>query len=70
MKKLVMSAEQFRRIRERDLKLTRKEFSDIFGFTQRHIRDMEKGETPIIHRTALLMVLAKKANAKGIISFK
>lgn len=70
MKTLEMTAAQFQRIRERDLKLTRSEFAKIFGFTPRHVRNLENGKKYITQRNAMLMILAKKAHAKGLISFK
>lgn len=65
-----MSAEQFQRIRERDLKLSRSEFARIFGWTPRHVRNMENGVTDISRTTEILMKLAKIAVKHELVEFK
>lgn len=65
-----MTPENFRRIREKVLGLTRQEFATIFGFTYRHVHNLEEGITPINKRNAMLMQLAKKSHQHGLIKFK
>ena len=47
------------------LRLTQKQFADLFGITQQHISEWELDKcTPGIHRVKLLLKLAKKAKIK------
>jgi DNA-binding transcriptional regulator YiaG len=69
MAEIQMTPAQFQRIREVDFKLSRAEFAKVFGFSDRHVRDLENGIKPINHRTALLLKLAKKAHEYDLINF-
>jgi len=69
MAQIHMTPAQFQRIREVDFELTRAQFALAFGFSDRHVRDLENGIKPINHRTALLLKLAKKALEHDLIRF-
>lgn len=63
-----MTAMQFKRIREKDLGMTRTEFAEYFGFTPRHLRDIEAGKTAVTQKNAMLMLMAKKLVEAGGLS--
>lgn len=61
-----LTAKQFREIRENVLGMSRKEFAEAFGFTPRHVRNLENGESDVSDKNTKLMILAKIVKEYGL----
>jgi len=65
-----MTASQFRKVREDVLEMTRREFAKKFGFTPRHVRDLEQGIKRITQKNTMLMTLARVAKENDLVDFE